>query len=72
MTYLSDIMTILIAGTFNKVPPGHDKLISAAVLLGGETEISIASDDYTIFNLVLFALFIIVIFSTLYALTVII
>lgn len=39
-------MTVLIAGTFSKVHQGHDKLISAAVLLGGETEISIASDDY--------------------------
>lgn len=40
------MMTILVAGTFNRIHRGHDKLISAAVLLGDETEISIASDEY--------------------------
>ena len=39
-------MVSLIAGSFGTIHPGHHKLISAAVLLGDETEISIASDEY--------------------------
>lgn len=40
-------MTILVAGTFNKIHPGHEKLIDAAYYLAyRDVVISMASDDY--------------------------
>lgn len=40
-------MTVLIAGSFNKIHPGHERLIYAAYIQEfGDVEISMASDEY--------------------------